>query len=214
MGMSTDSGIAFPFGVWMGMFPEATTSNSAASTQGITLRRQLDAFLQSVERRALTMLELGTRQREDALDLLQDCMLRFVRGYGDRPPAEWAPLFFRVISNSLVDWQRRQAVRRKVLAIWPWGRSEAGQDEGAAFDPPAADAAQPDAVMARDALGRRMNEALANLPTRQRQVFLLREWQGLSVADTALALGVSEGSIKTHLSRANVKLREALHEHA
>lgn len=214
MGMSTESRIAFPFGVWMGMFDEAAASNTAASTRAISLRRQLDAFLQSVERRALTMLELGTRQREDALDLLQDSMLRFVRGYADRPQAEWAPLFFRVITNALVDWQRRQAVRRKVLAVWPWGRSEAGQDQGSAFDPPAAESAQPEAVVARTALGRRMNEALASLPTRQRQVFLLREWQGLSVADTALALGVSEGSIKTHLSRANARLREALHEHA
>ena len=205
----------------MALLTSITRPPEAAPAQSAALKRQLEAFLQSVERRALCMLELGTRQREEALDLLQDCMLRFVNRYADKPAADWPPLFFRVVSNSLIDWQRRRSVRNKVIALGPWGRSNKGmsskrQDEAqpVEFDAPAAETERPDSIHARNDVMQTMNRALAALPTRQRQTFLLREWQGLSVAESALALGISEGSIKTHLSRAQARLREALHEHA
>ncbi len=198
------------------MFPPLTRASTEPTRESLAIRRQLDAFLQSVERRALCMLELGTRQREEALDLLQDCMLRFVKRYADRPAAEWPPLFFRVVSNAMVDWQRRRSVREKVLALWPWSRVSGRAQHSpqpVEFDPPDAASVRPDAVQQRDQLMDSILKALAGLPTRQRQTFLLREWQGLSVAEAALALGISEGSIKTHLSRAHAHLREALRDH-
>lgn len=202
--------------VWMALLTSMTRPPETAPAQSAALKRHLEAFLQSVERRALCMLELGTRQREEALDLLQDCMLRFVDRYSDKPAADWPPLFFRVVSNALIDWQRRRSVRNKVIALWPWGKSSKRQDEAqpVEFDAPAAETERPDSIHARNDLMQTMNRALAALPTRQRQTFLLREWQGLSVAESALALGISQGSIKTHLSRAQARLREALHEHA
>jgi RNA polymerase sigma-70 factor (ECF subfamily) len=173
--------------------------------------------LQSVERRALYMLQLGTRHPEEALDLLQDCMLRFVRRYTARPADEWAPLFFRVVSNSLVDWQRRRAVRERIIAIWPWSRSADGSADAAseaAIDLPDLETMQPDQMTERREAMEALRAALTALPTRQRQTFLLREWQGLSVAETAFSMGVSEGSVKTHLSRAHARLREVMNGQA
>ncbi len=213
--MDMNADLAPTFGdVWMNHLLPVPATGSADAGRVASERQQLDAFLQSVERRALFMLELGTRQREDALDLLQDCMLRFVRRYASHPPAEWPPLFFRVVSNALVDWQRRRSVRERVLAWWPWSRDDSSRSEDPIeFEAPAAAAVQPEQVHERGDLMTSLNRALADLPTRQRQTFLLREWQGLSVAEAAQALGISEGSIKTHLSRAQARLREALSEH-
>lgn len=186
--------------------PDDAAPHRIASEQA-ALRSAMDAFLQSVERRALFMLELGTRHREEALDLLQDCMLRFVRRYSLHPASEWPPLFYRVVNNSLIDWQRRRTVRERVLAIWPWhGRGA----DAEALDPPDTPSAGPDEVLDRTLSIQTLERAVRALPLRQRQVFLLREWQGLDVAQTARALEISAGSVKTHLSRANAKLREAL----
>jgi RNA polymerase sigma-70 factor (ECF subfamily) len=217
MGDMTSANTPSMTDVWMDMFSAPAPATAQSSSEVTARRRQLDAFLQSVERRALCMLELGTRHREEALDLLQDCMLRFVRRYADRPAAEWPPLFFRVVSNALVDWQRRRSVRERIFSIWPWSRSDAQRaDDGAAvaFDAPDLDGSRPEQLLERGSQMDALRRALAELPTRQRQTFLLREWEGLSVAEAALALGISEGSIKTHLSRAQAHLREALSEQA
>jgi len=210
--MSPNSAPTLP-AAWMDMFAEDRQATSAHSDPTVSQRRQLDAFLQSVERRALYMLELGTRQREEALDLLQDCMLRFVRRYAQSPAADWPPLFFRVVSNALVDWQRRRSVRERVLALWPFRATQVHEEEPALPDAEDHETSRPDRVNERGDLLQAINRALSALPTRQRQTFLLREWQGLSVAEAAMALGISEGSIKTHLSRAQARLREVLHEH-
>lgn len=211
--MSAVSSLESPLLAWMAGFEPASQAPTSASP-GVRGREALDGFLQSVERRALAMLELGTRHREEALDLLQDCMLRFVRSYAERPQAEWAPLFFRVVNNALMDWQRRRVVRERVLAWWPFGRRDEDGGESA-VEPgfPAPEHERPDVQHDRATLAASMHAALQRLPTRQRQVFLLREWQGLSVAETAQALAIAEGSVKAHLFRAHTKLREALAAH-
>lgn len=173
----------------------------------------LDAFLRGVERRALRHVELSGQSREDALDILQECMLAFVRRYRAKPEAEWPLLFWRVLGSRLVDAQRR----RSLLGRWfGWLRPDLDED-GAEADPLArrADPAEPGPERRlgdREAMGA-LDDALRALPLRQRQAFLLRVWEGLDVAATASAMGISEGSVKTHLFRALQSLRARLEEH-
>ena len=171
--------------------------------------RTLEAFLRGVERRALRMAELSTGQREDALDLVQDAMLGFVRHYGDRDGAEWQPLFWRVLDSRLNDWHRRQRVRGR----WWFRPARTEDDEDPIVAVPDAREPGPLARLADAEATEALDGALRALPIRQRQAFLLRVWEGLDVADTATAMRCSEGSVKTHLFRALANLRDALEAH-
>jgi RNA polymerase sigma-70 factor (ECF subfamily) len=172
-----------------------------------TSSRSMDAFLAEVEHRAFRMAELALGHREDALDALQEAMIGLVR-YRQRPPEEWSPLFWRILRRELTDRHRRNSVKRRVLAFF--GRpGENGEDPLAMLPDPHEDPVKRHAdAVAWQALGR----ALRALPRRQRECFLLRELQGLSVAETAAAMGCSDGSVKTHLSRAISALRESLED--
>jgi RNA polymerase sigma-70 factor (ECF subfamily) len=175
----------------------------------VSREQELDRFLASVEKRALRIAELATRSRDEALDIVQDGMLQLVRRYRDRPAEEWPPLFYRILENRIHDWRRR---RRSQGRWWAWldpGGDEADDALAALPDAPAAD---PLHALQRGSAMTRLETALQALPHRQRQVFLLRVWEGLDVADTARAVGCSEGSIKTHLSRALAALRAQLGE--
>ena len=176
-------------------------------------RFALDGFLRGVERRALRIAELSTRSREDALELVQEAMLGFVRRYAQKPSAEWTPLFYSVLDSRLLDFHRRRTVRSRWLG---WLRGAADRDDDDAGDALAqvADPREPGPLQrAADGDTREaVDAALRALPMRQRQVFLYRVWEGLDVAQTAAALGISDGSVKTHLSRALAALREKLEE--
>jgi RNA polymerase sigma-70 factor (ECF subfamily) len=169
----------------------------------------LDAFLAGVERRAFRRAQFATRDRDEALDLVQDAMLRLARSYAQRPAAEWPALFQRILTHRIRDWQRRRTVQRRIF-FW---RDSAPADEGDA-DPidNLPDAAQADGSqqLERDEVLARLTVALAALPGRQREAFELRIWEGLGVEATAQAMGCSAGSVKTHLSRALHSLREDL----
>ena len=170
----------------------------------------LDAFLTQVERRAFRMAEMQLRHREDAMDAVQDAMLRLVKHYRDKPAAEWAPLFWGILRRRIVDLQRRRKVRSIVVG-WLGGGRDGDGDEMPAWEP--ADPGQ-------DPLGRLhdvqsyadMASAVRQLPQRQREAFMLRMLEGLDVAETARAMGCSEGSVKTHLSRAMHHLRDQLED--
>ena len=167
----------------------------------------LDGFLASVERRAFRVAELALGQREDALDAVQDAMVKLLR-YRDRPPGEWTPLFWSILRSQVTDRHRRNAIRRR-LTVWFGRDDDAGEDPIAALpDPGPGPAHRHVDQQAWQALG----QAVRGLPRRQRECFLLRELQGLSVADTAAAMGCSEGSVKTHLSRALGALRISLED--
>jgi RNA polymerase sigma-70 factor, ECF subfamily len=172
----------------------------------------IDQFLKTVERRALRMAEMATSSRDEAMDLVQDAMFGFVRHYAAKPADDWAPLFYRVLDSRINDWHRRRTVRGRWLAVWTRTDDEDAVDEIAqAPDPndpgPLLRLAGTEASMALD-------EALKKLPTRQRQAFLLRVWEGFDVATTANVMRCSEGSVKTHLSRALTALRRALESYA
>jgi len=177
-----------------------------------THERTLDQFLKNVERRALRMAELATGARDEAMDLVQEAMFGFVRHYAAKPEGEWTPLFYRVLDSRLNDWHRRRQVRSRWLAVFT---RDAEDDEGDEIAQ-APDLNEPGPLLRLSGTeaARDLDAALANLPLRQRQAFLLRVWEGLDVADTAKAMGCSEGSVKTHLSRALANLRNALEAHA
>jgi RNA polymerase sigma-70 factor (ECF subfamily) len=169
-----------------------------------TLPATLDAFLAGVERRAFRVAELALGQREDALDAVQEAMIRLLR-YRARPAAEWSPLFWGILRRQLADRHRRNSVKRRVLG---WLGSD--EDGGDLLDAVADPLADPARQHVEDAAWSALSIAVRGLPRRQRECFLLRELQGLSVAETAQAMGCSEGSVKTHLSRALSALRSGL----
>ena len=172
----------------------------------------LDQFLVSVERRAFKIAQLGLRNDDDALDAVQDAMMKLVQSYASRPEAEWRPLFYRILTNRVRDMQRRRTVRGRIMSWLPVRDAE---EEGEEFDP-VAQAPSPEATPARrleldEAIGV-LESAVAALPARQQQAFLLRNFEGLDVSETANAMGCSEGSVKTHYFRALEALRAKLGE--
>ena len=169
----------------------------------------LEQFMRGVERRALRMAEFATGSRDEALDLVQDAMFAFVRHYGSRSGAEWPPLFWRVLDSRLNDWHRRQRVRGR----WWFRPGDASGDDDLLSAAPDLRERGPFARMADGEASVALEAALRDLPLRQRQAFLLRLWEGLDVADAATAMRCSEGSVKTHLSRALANLRRALEAH-
>ena len=193
---------------WPGRIIAARPDEEAA----LDSTRELDRFLAGVERRAFRLAEIALRDREDALDVVQDAMLQLARRYAGRPPAEWRPLFYRILENRIHDFQRRRRVRNRVLA-WLPGRREDLPEEGDPLDNlPDAAALPPEELQGREALVA-LQRALRALPERQRQAFVLRALEGLDVAETAVAMGCSEGSVKTHHFRAVQALRAALQDH-
>jgi RNA polymerase sigma-70 factor (ECF subfamily) len=167
----------------------------------------LEVFLASVERKAFRIAQIGLRHEADALDVVQDAMLQLSARYSSRPAAEWKPLFYRILENRIRDVQRRRSVRNRVMAMVPW---RSGEDDDTPPDPiaEAADTGpSPGRQLESDEILQALEQALAALPNRQRQAFLLRNFEGLDVAQTAQAMKCSEGSVKTHYFRAVQALR-------
>jgi RNA polymerase sigma-70 factor, ECF subfamily len=191
----------------------------AIDTQAVTHERALDQFLRAHERKALRMAELGTRNRDDAMDVVQDAMLSFVRRYADpavaslAARADWAKLFYTVLDSRLTDWHRRMSVRNR-FRVFFGGAKKTDEDAFDATEQVAdPNSIAPDRLAMSSQSAPVLNAALASLPERQRQCFLLRIWQGFDVAQTAEVMRCSEGSVKTHLSRAMEKMRAYLEPH-
>lgn len=170
---------------------------------------ELEAFLRDVERRALRIAAMMIRDADEALDIVQDAMIRLTVRYRSRPREEWRPLFYRILKNRIRDWHRRRAVRNRVLTFFG-GHDEDETDPMAAAPGPSED--NPLARLEADESLAALTKALTELPARQREAFVLRTFEGLDVAATALAMECSEGSVKTHHSRAVSRLRELLGE--
>jgi RNA polymerase sigma-70 factor (ECF subfamily) len=172
--------------------------------------RALERFLAGIERRAFRIAKLALRDHAEAEDAVQDAMIRLVRNYAGHPAEQWRPLFYRILQNRITDSQRRQKVRRAVMAWWPGGEAEgeAPDPVETAVDPDGG----PDAALEGEELLARIEAALARLSGRQREAFLLRNFEGMDVAQTAVAMGCSEGSVKTHYFRALQALQEVLGE--
>ncbi|SEL40672.1 RNA polymerase sigma factor [Ectothiorhodospira marina] len=160
----------------------------------------LEAFLEGVQNRAVRMAALALGDQEAALDLVQDAMVALIDRYRDRPPEAWGPLFWRILQSRIRDTYRRRRVRQRVLAVLGWSDDEDREDPLNTL--PDSFTPGPDQALADGRFAQDLESALRALPLRQQQAFLLRHWEGLDTSATAAALGISEGSVKTHLYRA------------
>jgi RNA polymerase sigma-70 factor (ECF subfamily) len=171
----------------------------------------LNRFLADIERRAFRMARFASGNTDEALDLVQETMYQFVRRYTDRPPKDWNALFYRILQSRITDWYRRTFIRNR-FRVW-LGRAD---DEKEGEDPmqrlPDPANPTPSEHILRQEKRAALEKAIRSLPLRQQQAFLLRAWEGMDVAQAALVMGCSEGSIKTHFFRAVHTLRELLED--
>jgi RNA polymerase sigma-70 factor (ECF subfamily) len=169
----------------------------------------LNQFLAGVELKAFKIAQAALRQEDDALDAVQDAMLQLARAYADRPAEEWKPLFYRILENRIRDMQRRRTVRGRIIAWLPF-RADEDDDEADPIAQAPSDDPSPSRKLEIDEAMQALEKALDTLPRRQQQVVMLRTLEGMDVAQTAVAMGCSEGSVKTHYFRALQALRAQL----
>ena len=181
-------------------------------------RQELSDFLTQVERRAFKQTAYAVRDEHAALDIVQDAMMKLAEKYAMRPANEFPMLFQRILQNTMRDFWCRQKVRN----IWTSLLSsfsvtgEDGEDSDplevlTSANPDARD--EPEAQLEQRQTMALIEEALTKLPTRQREAFVMRYWEDMDVAETALAMGCSQGSVKTHCSRAVRALATTLEKH-
>jgi len=186
-------------------------SSSAFEAIRLAGNHDLDQFLQSVERRAFIKARLATGNEQEALDIVQDAMFKLVRTYGNKGKEEWGALFHRILQSRITDWYRRQGVKNRLFA-WFGKSSQDGRTESAPDLSDSVDTAQaePWEHLNGAQVSRVLQSAIGDLPLRQQQAIMLRQWDGLSVEETARTMGCSQGSVKTHCSRALASLKETL----
>jgi RNA polymerase sigma-70 factor, ECF subfamily len=174
--------------------------------------RELERFLAEIERRAFRMAQVALRDPDDAMDAVQDAMFKLARNYASRPSAEWRPLFYRILENGIRDVQRRRSVRKRFMTWLPGAKEDPDSEAQDPLDNVADPAPAIPTVLMQGQAILKLETSLRALPARQREAFMLRNFEGLDVAETATAMGCSEGSVKTHYSRAVHALREQLGE--
>lgn len=178
--------------------------------------KELSDFLENVERRAFKQAIYAVHKEEAALDIVQDAMIRLAEKYGDKPPAQLAPLFQRILQNAILDYFRREKVRNTWVSLFSsLSGDRADEEEYDVLESYAAEPGSAAAGCGADQLERAqilaiIDDEVQKLPNRQRQAFLMRYWEDLDVAETAAAMGCTEGSVKTHCSRATHTLARAL----
>lgn len=181
-------------------------------------RQEISDFLASVERRAFKQAVYAVRDDEAALDIVQDAMLKLAEKYADKPLAELAPLFQRILQNVIHDHFRRQKVRNLWTTLLSSLQPASSDRDAADQDPLETLLPGENNEMAENAANivesgqivRIIEGEIQRLPNRQREAFIMRYWQDMDVAETAAAMGCSEGSVKTHCSRATHTLATAL----
>ncbi|MBP8867345.1 MAG: RNA polymerase sigma factor [Propionivibrio sp.] len=177
-------------------------------------QRELSDFLLASERRAFKQAMFAVRNEESALDIVQDAMMKLAEKYGDRPAEEFPQLFQRIMQNLIRDFYRRSKVR----SLWTTLLSSFSSDDDEDYDLLETIEAEsgsytpnsPDGQLQQTQVLGIIEEEIKLLPTRQREAFLMRYWEDMDVAETASAMGCSEGSVKTHCSRATNTLANAL----
>lgn len=165
-----------------------------------------------MEKRAFRIAEIATSNREDALDILQDAMYKLVQKYAARNPDEWGPLFQTILQSKINDWYRRNAVRNRFRVWFNFSGSEDSAVD-ALQEMKDENALTPERQTQSDRSIEELESAIRKLSLRQQQAFILRTWEGMNVEQTATVMKCSQGSVKTHYSRAVHSLREYLGDH-
>jgi RNA polymerase sigma-70 factor (ECF subfamily) len=163
----------------------------------LATEKELSDFLRSVERRAFKRSFYQVRNEESALDIVQDSMMKLSQHYGDKPPAELPMLFQRILTNTILDWFRRQKTQHALISnlsdLLGHEGTESAQDS-----------------LERSQTLKILETSIMELPARQREAFLMRYWEDMDLAETAAVMGCSQGSVKTHCFRAVQALSQAL----
>jgi RNA polymerase sigma-70 factor (ECF subfamily) len=166
---------------------------------------ELSDFLRDVERRAFKQTVYAVRDDHAALDIVQDAMLKLAEKYADKPVNEYPMLFQRILQNTMRDYWRRQKVRNLwTTLLSSFGAGQDGEDDHDPLDSidVGDEGTNPAIQLERSQTMRIIEKALEKLPARQREAFVLRYWEDMDVAETAAMMGCSQGSVKTHCSRA------------
>lgn len=175
---------------------------------GIPLNvRELENFLISIERRAFRIAQLATHCEADALDIVQDAMFKLASKYTHIPAEEWKPLFLSILESRIMDWHRKQTLKKK-LFFWKTTTAQNEQAEIEKYPEQTKYSASPENELMSEQLGRHLLACIEALPIQQQQCFILRSWEGLSIKETAKAMKLNENSVKTHYARALAKLKD------
>ena len=188
-------------------------ASSTVETNFEAIPDSMDAFLATVEKRAYRIAYIALSDREEALDVVQDTMMRMFMKYTDKPKADWRPLFYKILSNRIMDSHRSNTLRKRLHL---WFKRDTSMEDGAVdmLDlMPGRAGEQPQHQLQSDVSISVLDQSIRALPLRQQQAFLFRHWEGLSTQETATAMGCSTGSVKTHLSRALDALKTSLQPH-
>ena len=153
---------------------------------------------------------MATGNEDDALEIVQDTMLKLVQNYARRDEKEWGPLFHRILQSRIRDFYRRSLVRNR-FRVW-FGKNSEDEDDDPLQNQADPSGSEPLQELESERFGDDLEQAISELPNRQQQAFLLRAWEGLSVKETANAMSCSEGSVKSHFSRAINSLQEKLED--
>ena len=181
----------------------------------LATEQELSDFLKSVEKRAFKRSVYHVRNEESALDIVQDSMMKLAEHYGDKPSAELPMLFQRILANCTLDWFRRQKTKNALFSNMSDFESPGEDGEFDLLETLNVQSSSEQTESAQSAteraqVFREIELEIQELPGRQREAFLMRYWEELDVAETAAAMGCSEGSVKTHCSRAVQALSKAL----
>lgn len=170
--------------------------------------QEIERFLKEIEQRAFRMAMLATHSEADALDIVQDAMIKLVNKYSDKPASELKPLFLRILENSILDWHRKEQLKKKIF-FW---RHESNKDDcpdEKPYERVVDESTDPLSVLDSEKLGEHLLKVIEQLPVKQQQCFLLRSWEGLSLKETAEVMNINENSVKSHYFRAMEKLRSS-----
>lgn len=171
------------------------------------LNHKLDEFLRGCQKQAYGIAYLSTKHKSDSLDVIQNTMIAFVKYYHSKPEDQWRPLFYKVLQNKINDHFRST---KRWFNIFTNPKDE--DSEESLFNRQESQIESPTQYFESDEIKENVSKAISELPERQRQAVIYRLWQGFSVKETAHIMKVSQGSIKTHLSRALSNLKGQLGE--
>ena len=188
-------------------------ASSTVETNFEAIPDSMDAFLATMEKRAYRIAYIALSDRDEALDVVQDTMMRMFMKYTDKPKADWRPLFYKILNNRITDSHRSNTLRKRLKH---WFKRDSTDEDGPVDlleQLPGRLGEQPQHQLQSNASMSVLDRSIHALPLRQQQAFLFRHWEGLSTQETATAMGCSTGSVKTHLSRALDALKTSLQPH-
>lgn len=166
----------------------------------------IEQFLQQVEKKAFRIAWMAVKNEQDALDLVQNTMMKLVEKYADRSESELKPLFYTILQNQIKNWYRKESMTSKWF-FWQKTAYDKEEENGSCTELiEGVTQVSPEELVTSQQVSAQLVAQLQALPVKQQQCFLLRSWEGLSVKETAVIMDCSEGTVKTHMSRASQKL--------